>query len=157
MTKTTGSFQQPTCVCLDISSERSRTPICEHSIIKQLWCATLQAILITDVHTWLLLTHNESLCVHQQVEMMKATLFSCTGSLGGGDKVSLCASSAQPADTRERPSLLAQSSPCLDPPRTHPPPLRLYMLCTREPTLTPEFLSPNKSLCRRTAIKFSSI
>ena len=46
----------------------------------------LQFIVISHLHTWLLLTHNESLCAHQPAEMMNATLFSRHWLSGGETK-----------------------------------------------------------------------
>lgn len=84
--------------------------MCDCNIIKQVWC-TVQTILITHVYTRLLLTHNESLCVHQPVEMVNAALFSCAGYLARKQSVTLCLlSTAALTDTGERPSLLARSS-----------------------------------------------
>lgn len=134
--------------------------ICDHNIIKQLWCATLQTILITHVHTRLLLTHNECLCVHQPVEMMKATLFSCTGYLTegvGGEKqsVTLCLLSTASANRHRRTPISPRSELTLPrSPLTH---LLLSgctcwsstpaLICTREPTLTPVFFPKYVTAC----------
>lgn len=125
--------------------------ISDHEIIKQLWCAALQTVLIKHVRPRLLLSHNEGLCVHQPVQMMNATLFSALA-FWRRNKVSLCASSArqhQQTDTGERPSLLTQSSHYTPiPADTPPPPLALYMcsaltcICTREPHAAISSYSP---------------
>lgn len=99
-------------------------------------------LIIAHVHSQLLLTLNESLCAHQLVETMNATLFSCAGYLAGKQSVTLCLlSTAARTDTGERPSLLAAPTPA-----DTPPPLRLYVcstpthMCSHEAGLTRGFI-----------------
>lgn len=76
-------------------------------------------------HTCILLwRHNESLCMHQSVEMMNATLFSCTGYLTRKQSVTLCLLSTEAqTDTGGRLSLLRQFS-------ADTPPLPSLRMCS---------------------------